>query len=194
MLHINMSRLHNIIRRVSHFAVLAITALLLLCVPACKSSKKITVDEEYDRRPTRRHTPRSEEKGESAATSRLLKEARTWLGTPYGYGRSEKGEATDCSGMVVVVFRDVAGLLLPRNSAEQAAFCDSIEAGEAGEGDLVFFATGKDPNRISHVGIMLDGQTFIHSSASKGVIISDLSTPYYQRTLICFGRVPGFKK
>lgn len=119
----------------------------------------------------------------------IIEEAMTWMGTPYGYGRSDKGEATDCSGMVLVVYRDIAGVMLPRNSSQQASFSKRIEGHEVKAGDLVFFATGKDENRISHVGIMIDDDRFIHASSSKGVVISNVSSPYYTRTLRQFGRV-----
>lgn len=120
----------------------------------------------------------------------IAQEAQRWVGTPYGYGCNEKGVATDCSGLVLTVYLDIADVKLPRNSAEQADFCDNIEEGEIEEGDLVFFATGKDKSRISHVGVMIDGIRFVHSSSSKGVIISEMSTPYYQRTFRKYGRVP----
>ena len=57
-----------------------------------------------------------------------------------------------------------------------------FEPAQVAVGDLVFFATGKDANRVSHVGIVIDDRQFIHASSSKGVVISDMTTPYYQRT------------
>jgi cell wall-associated NlpC family hydrolase len=44
---------------------------------------------------------------------------------------------------------------------------------------------------VSHVGIVIDDRQFIHASSSKGVVISDMTTPYYQRTFKMFGRVPA---
>lgn len=128
------------------------------------------------------------------AHKRLAAEARTWLGTPYAYAKSEKGVGTDCSGMVLKVYLDVMGTKLPRNSAQQADFCKSLRRDEVEIGDLVFFATGGNPKRVSHVGIMLDTESFIHASASKGVVISKISAPYYTRRFIKFGRVPSGTK
>lgn len=54
----------------------------------------------------------------------------------------------------------------------------------------MFFATGHDPEKISHVGIMIDDVCFVHASTKKGVIVSRIDTPYYIRTFIMFGRVP----
>lgn len=119
----------------------------------------------------------------------IIDEAYSWLGTPYGYAHSEKGVATDCSGMVLEVYEKIAGIKLPRNSAKQAEFCKSIHQKDVKVGDLVFFATGKNEDVISHVGIMVDEKNFIHASASKGVVISDMTQPYYVRTFRGFGRV-----
>lgn len=120
----------------------------------------------------------------------IVEEAYTWLGTPYKYAHQEKGKGTDCSGMVMVVYEEVTGEKLPRNSAKQAEYCIETTADEVDTGDLIFFATGKDKDRISHVGIVLDNTSFIHASASKGVVVSDFTTDYYQRTFRKFGRVP----
>ena len=88
------------------------------------------------------------------------------------------------------VYEDVAGWKLPRNSAKQAEFCDRLKEEDVEPGDLVFFATGKDPDKVSHVGIMLDEENFIHASTSKGVVISKVTSNYYIRTFMMYGRIP----
>lgn len=122
---------------------------------------------------------------------KIVAEAMTWVGTPYKYGGNDKKKGTDCSGMVLRVYEDVAGVKLPRNSAKQSEFCKRINKKDVRPGDLVFFATGRDPKKISHVGIMVDDDNFVHSSSSKGVVVSSVSTPYYIRTFIMYGRVPN---
>lgn len=124
----------------------------------------------------------------SGKEKHIVKEARSWLGTPYRYAGTEKGKGADCSGMVVKVYEEAVGMSIPRNSAKQAEQCKELKGDEVKAGDLVFFATGKDPSRISHVGIMIGDREFIHASSKKGVIVSDLTTPYYERTFIMFGR------
>lgn len=125
--------------------------------------------------------------------SRIAEESLTWIGTPYGYGRSEKGVSTDCSGLVLIIYDQIAEIKLPRNSAQQADFCEELKEKDIKPGDLVFFATGKDKKKVSHVGIMVDGEKFVHASGSKGVMLSEMTTPYYRRTFIKYGRVPGLK-
>lgn len=128
----------------------------------------------------------------SKSRRQVIDEALTWLGTPYKYAGMEKGIGTDCSGMVVKVFDDVAGKKLPRNSAKQAEFCEPLSTDEVQPGDLVFFATGRDAEKVSHVGIMLDSENFIHASASKGVVVSKVTSNYYIRTFMMYGRVPAW--
>jgi lipoprotein Spr len=126
----------------------------------------------------------------SKLQKRIVEEAYTWLGTPYKYAGVEKGEGADCSGMVMKVYEKITGEKIPRNSAKQAEYCTRLDASDVDTGDLIFFATGKDPDKVSHVGIVIDNESFIHASSSKGVVVSKFTTPYYQRTFIMFGRVP----
>ena len=61
-------------------------------------------------------------------------------------------------------------------------------------GDLVFFATGKSKDVVSHVGIYIGNNEFIHASSSKGVVISNLDQNYYVRTFVSAGKVERKKK
>lgn len=122
---------------------------------------------------------------------KIIKESHEWLGTPYKTAHAEKGYLTDCSGMVMSIYLEAAGIMLPRNSAKQAEYCKRISKSKIKPGDLVFFATNKDKKEnINHVGIMIDDSRFIHASYSKGVCISDLSQNYYAQRFKMFGRVP----
>lgn len=166
---------------------LLLALLILAALPSCHSSRKASVRKDSAKEPT---VVVDHKIPESKRQHRLIEEAYTWLGTPYVYAMAEKGVGTDCSGMVMSLYKDVAGCAIPRNSAKQAEFCEPLTDKEIETGDLVFFATGKDPEKISHVGLLIDGNTFIHASSSKGVVISELDTPYYRRTFRGFGRVP----
>ena len=53
----------------------------------------------------------------------------------------------------------------------------------------MFFCTGKDKKRVSHVGLYIGGGQFVHASTRKGVIISDLSERYYTSTYHSSGQV-----
>lgn len=162
----------------------------ILMMSSCKSSKKVTKEKTIDVPVVIVEGKGKEKEKVPALEKRIIEEALSWLGTPYKYGASEKGKETDCSGMVLKVYEIVTEIKLPRNSKKQAEFCKELESEKVKAGDLVFFATGND-NEISHVGIMIDQKDFIHASASKGVIISEMTTPYYIRKFKMYGRVPG---
>lgn len=160
---------------------------------SCKSHKKVKEEPVYVGEQIETKKKKKKENKEISTGEKIAHECLTWIGTPYGYGHSEKGVSTDCSGMVIVVYNNIAGIKLPRNSAQQADFCDEIKEKDIKPGDLVFFATGSDRKKVSHVGVMIDGINFVHASGSKGVIRSEMTTPYYQRNFIKYGRVPGMK-
>ena len=155
----------------------------------CKTHKK-NQQEDIVSEVTIKKSKKQQNKERQELGKKIAKEAISWVGTPYGYGKSDKGRATDCSGLVLVVFEKIANVKMPRNSAKQAEFCKPLKDNEVEAGDLVFFATGRDVNQISHVGVMIDERKFVHSSSSKGVIVSDMDTPYYIRTFKKYGRVP----
>ncbi len=92
----------------------------------------------------------------------ILALAKEFLGYQYAWGgRSPKG--FDCSGFVQTVFR-LHGILLPRDAWQQEETNRlSIHYLEAEPADLLFFA--KTPERITHVGIALGNQRFIHASS-----------------------------
>lgn len=119
----------------------------------------------------------------------LYETAARWLGTPYRYGGTTRS-GCDCSGLVMKIYQSVYGKALERNSAKiKERNCKTIKKSQLETGDLVFFATGGNKNRINHVGIYLKSGKFIHASSSKGVIVSDMSEKYYERTFVCAGRV-----
>ena len=62
-----------------------------------------------------------------------------------------------------------------------------ISESDLKEGDLVFFNTnGKS---ISHVGVYLQNNKFVHASTKKGVMVSDMNEPYFKKTYVSSGRV-----
>lgn len=180
-------------RNLLTYSLLLLVALCASMMTSCHTSKKSSADyyqSQIDKLGKNNGRDRANRhKKPSKLNKEIVDEAYTWLGTPYKYACAEKGVATDCSGMVLQVYDKIAGIKLPRNSAKQAEFCKRIKQKEVTIGDLVFFATGKNDDVISHVGIMVDDKNFIHASASKGVVISDMTQPYYVKTFRGFGRV-----
>ena len=121
----------------------------------------------------------------------LYNEGAKWLGVPHRMGGGTK-RGVDCSGFVVIMFREVYGRQLSRSSADMLKHdCRKVNRGNLREGDLVFFRTGGKGKKgqPNHVGIYLKNGKFIHTSTSSGVMVSSLSEPYYLRTWLSGGRV-----
>lgn len=123
-----------------------------------------------------------------AQEKELVSEAKKWIGTKYRYGGHSRA-GTDCSGMVMEVYKKVCDVKLPRSSRDQQAFCKRVKRDNLRKGDLVFFSTGKSNNSVSHVGLYIGDGEIIHASATKGVMISNLNDKYFQRTYHSSGRV-----
>ena len=118
----------------------------------------------------------------------LLQKIDEWWGTPYLYGGSSK-RGVDCSYFTLDVMNAIYNTNLKRTAAEQYTQSEKIDWTDLKEGDLIFFKT--DASRsITHVGIYMTNNKFVHASTSQGVTISDLSQPYWQKRLYSLGRVP----
>ena len=119
---------------------------------------------------------------------KLYLEAADWIGAPYrGGGDSKKG--TDCSGLVYQIYKKVYRIQVPRNSEELKDKSYKVAKRNLKEGDLVFFSSSRSRKKVAHVGIYLKNGRFIHSSTSRGVIVSRLGEDYYSRHWISGGRI-----
>lgn len=102
-----------------------------------------------------------------------------WYGVRYHFGGCDKN-GIDCSAFVQKVYEHVFGTNLLRTAIEQFASSDFIKkATSLHEGDLVFFKIHS--HRITHVGIYLANNFFIHASRSQGVTISNLNDSYWRK-------------
>ena len=109
----------------------------------------------------------------------LLQEIDDWFGVPYRYGGTTK-DGVDCSAFSQTVMQDVYSQTVPRTAQEQFDNRSAIDKTELQEGDLVFFHTSGRKNDITHVGVYLANNKFIHASTSNGISISDLDDPYWK--------------
>ena len=108
-----------------------------------------------------------------------------WYGTPYRLGGTTK-KGVDCSAFSQFLFATVYGFSIPRTAREQYNLTTRISRTELKEGDLIFFNTR---GGISHVGIYLQNNKFVHASTSGGVMISDIFDEYWARKFVGVGRL-----
>jgi cell wall-associated NlpC family hydrolase len=115
----------------------------------------------------------------------LFKRVDEWYGTKYKMGGMSKN-GIDCSAFVQTVYLAAFGMSVPRTAFEQFKVSNRISATQMREGDLVFFNT---TGGVSHVGIYLGNNKFIHASVARGVAVSDLFDPYYLKRFLGIGRI-----
>lgn len=108
------------------------------------------------------------------------------VGRPYRYGGADL-DGFDCSGMVYFIHQAL-GLAVPRTAAEQQLAAHSIGRSALRPGDLVFFRTTRS-QRISHVGIYVGDNRFVHAPQSGKLIeLRSLDDRYYGPRLAGSGR------
>jgi cell wall-associated NlpC family hydrolase len=110
----------------------------------------------------------------AAMASSLTRNAMRFLGVRYSFGGTS-AYGFDCSGYVQHVFA-LMGRSLPR-TADAQYYAGKSFAGQPQAGDLVFFHTYE--RGVSHVGIALGGDRFVHASSSHGVMVSSLHDSYW---------------
>lgn len=107
------------------------------------------------------------------------------VGTPYRYGGNTPEGGFDCSGLVTYVYRDSAGVGLPRSSRDLAALpVPRLARDELASGDLVFFGRGR---QVTHVGIYVGENRFVHAPASGGTVRLDPLDGKYWKERWLFG-------
>jgi hypothetical protein len=113
----------------------------------------------------------------------IVKTAKNFLGLPYKWGGMSVEKGFDCSGLTMVTYK-INGLNLPRSSKAQWDAGNPISHGELRKADLVFFATSGG-NRVSHVGIYLGEDRFIHAPGhGKKIRVTSLSNRYFKRRFL----------
>ncbi len=101
-----------------------------------------------------------------------------YLRTPYKSGGTGK-LGLDCSGLVYVVYRDYNGTRLPANTDKLYRNLKKVDYRNIKYGDLVFFTFDGTP--VSHVGIYVGNDKFVHASKTRGVVISEITDDYYRQ-------------
>ena len=110
-----------------------------------------------------------------------------WYGVKYRMGGTSKS-GIDCSAFVQTLYQYVFGFNLLRTAGMQfteAQYVKNVE--DLKEGDLVFFKI--NTSRISHVGVYLKNNFFVHSASSKGVSIAKLTSAYWTKYYAGGGRI-----
>jgi len=122
---------------------------------------------------------------EEVKNTKMFEFIDDWYGTPYHLGGTTK-KGVDCSAFSQFLFASVYGLSIPRTAREQYNLTSRISRTQLTEGDLIFFNTR---GGISHVGVYLQNNKFVHASTSGGVMISDIFDEYWVKRFVGVGRL-----
>lgn len=138
--------------------------------------------------PADRPLPIVRSDGTAGNANDVLFRALGLVGTPYRYGGNTPEGGFDCSGLVGYVYRDSAGVGLPRSSREMAALdVPEIERRKLQPGDLVFFGVR---DVVTHVGIYVGENRFVHAPATGGTVRLDaLDGAYWNARFLLAKRV-----
>ena len=161
--------------------ILLLAFLLSNCIVKKKTTygkeRSITV-EASEERPTVEDTSEPEIIADAKSTKAdaIINTALTYSGVKYKYGGTSR-KGMDCSGLLYVSFNNNE-VTLPRVSHEMAGEGKKIRLEKVRKGDLLFFKTSRKGKRINHVGLVVSVDKndikFIHSTSSRGVIVSSM--------------------
>ena len=156
------------------FAILALAALLTACSSKAPPPPVISA-------PVPQFSPVADD---------VLFRALGLVGTPYRWGGNTPDSGFDCSGLIGYVYRDAAGISLPRSTRELISMrAPSVGINALQSGDLVFFATNGG-GQVSHAGIYVGEGRFVHAPATGGTVkLDSLSKAYWQKAYLSAKRV-----
>ncbi len=144
-----------IIKKVTTLVISTIAALIIVFAPGFDEQKA--------------------EASTSVSASSLTEIASKYKGVRYKSGGTTEA-GFDCSGYVQFVYKQL-GVSLTRSTGSMYDEGSAIEKANIQVGDLLFFKTTSA--KVGHVGIYIGNGKFIHSSTSKGVMVSNVNDPYY---------------
>ncbi|WP_266169606.1 C40 family peptidase [Dyella subtropica] len=159
----------------------AALALAILLLAACSSAPRRPPSTDKNSNSSLANLPaRAPSEANTGTANDVLFRAIALVGTPYRWGGNTPDGGFDCSGLVDYIYRQAAGLQLPRTSREMSAMDGRkvSQMTELASGDLVFFGSRSG---ISHVGVYVGKGRFVHAPNSGGTVrLDDIDGPYWK--------------
>lgn len=124
-------------------------------------------------------------------STKVVLTAISYNNVPYKYGGTTR-LGMDCSGLVYTSFKEI-NKKLPRSSKLMYKEGIAVPLSEIEIGDLLFFDIDKFKGFVNHVGLVTsvdkDDILFIHATTSRGVIITSINEPYWEKAFVKAKRV-----
>ena len=177
---------------------ISLMVLIAIFLSSCGASKPkvVTTITENKRTKTKHYDPEVTRNNKTIKPKDdrvydIVNYAISFEGTKYKYGGTTK-RGMDCSGLLFVSFQE-NDIQLPRTSRAMSLQGERLYLKDVTVGDLLFFETNKNRKIINHVGLVVDISQgdilFIHSTTSRGVVISKLSENYWNNSFVMARRV-----
>lgn len=159
---------------------------------SCGSSKKVASTSKTKRTYKKpKKTPLPSATTSPTLADKIVWTAVTYKGVPYKYAGTTKS-GMDCSGLIYTSFKK-RNVFIPRTSALMYNSGVPIRLKEVKRGDLLFFKTSRKRGSVNHVGLVTSAENgdirFIHSTSSKGVIVTSLNSRYWRNAFVGAKRV-----
>ncbi len=164
-----------------NFRIVSILLILMLVVGCTPAPRYRSGGYEKTAQPSRKPTGKT-----TNDNIRLGNIMQKYLGKPYA-GKSKYEPGVDCSSFTQRVFKEYDGTRLPRTVSEQYRTGHEVTRGHMSYGDLVFFRT--NASTVSHVGIYIGANQFIHAATSRGVTIDNLNEKYWAKRFVSTRRI-----
>ena len=156
------------------------SAFLTLALAACSTLPPVA-------------TPPATGPGQRHEAAEALFHALATLDIDDRYGGSTRASGFDCSGLVVHVYREAFGMVLPREAKDQARVGRRVDAARLEPGDLVFYNTLGEP--FSHVGIYIGDGRFVHAPRSGAAVrVENMRSRYWVQRFDGARRLVGLQR
>ncbi|MBB3104972.1 C40 family peptidase [Azomonas macrocytogenes] len=184
------------LRRLAPLTTCAAAILLTACAGQVPEQQASNSSKDLARHLYEQHAMQEEEQEPAEETAQvqaetILERGLKLLGTPYRFGGVSLKTGFDCSGFIGFLFREEAGIQLPRSTREMIALdVPQVSRDKLQAGDILFF-NKRGRGRVSHVGIYIGDDRFLHSASrrSGGVRVDSLGNTYWRASYMQAKRV-----
>ncbi len=123
----------------------------------------------------------------SATRKEIVDLAKSFIGGTYVYGGDSPEEGFDCSGLILYVYKEAAGIELYHQSAVQASKGRPVSVTEMQPGDIIAYDGSPKDGIVNHVSIYAGDGKAIHAvGTGKGIRMTafDYAAPLTIRNLL----------